>query len=93
MSATPGPWFWNEERWLVETLDGDRVFKAFDPYDDVDREPIAKDMRLAAAAPELLKALVALLRESDGVDCRIGDRSGKAVRRAHAAIKKAKGIK
>jgi hypothetical protein len=61
---TPGPWRWNEcgECWL-QGGDGCSILHV-DPYgNDV---PEGADRLLIAAAPDLLDALVTLVRATDG---------------------------
>jgi len=89
---TPGPWFlvdsdrsYYEDCEIIETGDGEEVLGVSEWI-----RADAPDLRLMAAAPELLDALSSMLTFY-GMDEEPGEVSGVIHRRARAAIAKAKG--
>lgn len=92
IKTTPGPWgILDMGGDLCIVSAPDLLVTALSSRADLDQR--MADARLIAVAPDLLKALEAVLGMGDGVDCRIGDRSGDIIDAAHDAIAKARGGK
>ena len=90
MTHTPGPWYIGDprneepaEKGALFSLDGERVAACWDEMPIIATH---EDLRLMAAAPELLEALEAVLEQfnCDYYEC-------TSIKKAHAAIAKARG--
>lgn len=95
---TPGPWVWYRKLSGSENSRGFGIAQEGKRFAIVDVYPLDEDgvageanARLMAAAPELLEALEEVVAEATAYEARHGEMRRPWVRKARAAIAKAKG--
>ena len=96
ITHTPGPWLYDTEDGFIYDCDGRYTVASPHATKELDLDERDANARLIAAAPELLRALVALedATECDTPDHLLHDKNGAlypAMRQAQEAIRKAKG--
>jgi hypothetical protein len=98
VNYTPGPWSIAGRGYTIFGSDDAVVISSFDAETDEEEERYIANARLIAAAPDLLAALEGVIEDSmalaRGYAAATGDRltdEGEGIRRARAAIAKARG--